>query len=74
MKTDAGGCSTCRPGEEHWEAFTPPYSPTSRVQYDYRTPEGVLFSYVVPTLDEALLELARSLNTPVIFLSGLEEE
>ena len=52
MQTDERGCSTTQPGREQWEEF---YSPTLRarlVQYDYRTPDGALFSCVRRTLDK----------------------
>jgi len=58
MTTDVRGCSTCAPGEEQYEQYhlsgttgnrwtgagTP--SCRTRVQYDYRTPEGDLFSCI----------------------------
>lgn len=50
MKTDKNGCSTCPPGRESFEEFTTPKG-NVRVQYDYRTPSGELFSCVAPDLD-----------------------
>jgi len=53
MKTDVNGCSTCPNGEEQYEGY---YSMTGfrwRVQYDYRTPNGKLFSCVARSLEEA---------------------
>ncbi len=50
MKSDKNGASQCPPGEEHYETY--------RVlgkrywQYDYRTPDGRLFSVVRPSLAE----------------------
>jgi hypothetical protein len=46
MRSDKNGCSQCPPGEEQWERFG------ERVQYDYRTRSGVLFSCVAATLNE----------------------
>ena len=51
MKTDVQGCSTCPAGTEQWEEFT--WEGRRRVQYDYRTPTGRLFSCVAISLDEA---------------------
>jgi hypothetical protein len=56
LRTDVHGCSICPPGEERWEAFTAPavWGPKqTRVQYDYRTPDGKLFSCVAPSLEAA---------------------
>jgi hypothetical protein len=51
MKTDTNGCSTTANGKEQWEEF---YSPRGkRVQYDYRTQDGKLFSCVAKSLAEA---------------------
>ena len=52
MKSDVNGCSTCKPGEESIEWFTPHWCPkNSRMcQYDYRHTNGELFSCVKPTL------------------------
>lgn len=52
MKTDVNGCSTTAAGSEQWEEYT---SITGRemVQYDYRTPQGKLFSCVAPSVDVA---------------------
>lgn len=55
MKTDIQGCSTCLPGQEHYEEFTVnPYGlKTKKIQYDYRTLSGRLFSCVADDLQEA---------------------
>lgn len=53
MKSDVNGCSTTKAGQEQWEEY---YSNTSRgwrVQYDYRTPNGKLFSCVAINLEAA---------------------
>lgn len=51
MKNDVNGCSTCPAGGEQYEQY---HSPRGlRVQYDYRTPEGALFTCVVKSLEEA---------------------
>jgi hypothetical protein len=55
MKTDVCGCSTCSNGTEQYEEFYSSISRGTRIQYDYRTPDGKLFSCVAKTL-----ELARS--------------
>ena len=52
MKTDVQGCSTTSAGEEQWEEFIT-QTLVARVQYDYRTPTGRLFSCVAISLDEA---------------------
>lgn len=51
MKSDVNGCSTCPPGGEQYEQYHTPRG--KRVQYDYRTPEGVLFTCVVRSVEEA---------------------
>lgn len=51
MKSDINGCSTCPAGAEHYEEFS--RQGKRYVQYDYRAPEGALFSTVAPTVDEA---------------------
>lgn len=53
MKTDVNGCSTCPPGGEQWEAFAPSWRDGTAVQYDYRHPNGRLFSTVAPDLETA---------------------
>ncbi len=49
MKTDVNGCSTCTKGKESFEYFISP-SGKAHVQYDYRTPQGELFSTIAPDL------------------------
>ena len=48
------GISTTQAGQEQYETFYSSHHgrKVSRVQYDYRTPDGVLFSVVAPTLQE----------------------
>lgn len=59
MKTDRNGCSTCPPGGEQWEEYTESVYPSPRayravrVQYDYRTPDGILFSCIAKSLEAA---------------------
>lgn len=48
MKAD-----TCKPGQEQWEVFYSQMSKDKRVQYDYRTPDGKLFSCIAKTLEYA---------------------
>jgi len=51
MKTDINGCSTCPPGEDHYEFYT--FRGQEYIQYDYRHTNGELFSCVAKTLTEA---------------------
>jgi hypothetical protein len=55
MKTnsinDSNGCSVCPAGQENYTTFVA-FRGTKYYQYDYRTPEGTLFSTVAKTLDE----------------------
>jgi hypothetical protein len=51
MKSDVKGCSTCPPGQEQYEIFR--HGRKMKVQYDYRTPQGKLFSTVSPSLYDA---------------------
>jgi len=46
------GISTTQAGQEQYETFYSSHrgKKISRVQYDYRTPNGELFSVVAPTL------------------------
>lgn len=53
MKTDRNGCSTCPNGQEQHEEYFDRIVRGYRVQYDYRTPDGRLFSTIAPTLDIA---------------------
>ena len=53
MRTDNNGISSIKPGQEQWEEFYSSTSQATRVQYDYRTPDGVLFSCVALNLDHA---------------------
>lgn len=50
MKTDVRGCSSCPAGQEHWEKFEK--DGLEYVQYDRRTPEGVLYSCIRRTLEQ----------------------
>lgn len=52
------GISTTQPGQEQYETFYSAHRgrKLSRVMYDYRTVEGVLFSVVAPTLQECRLK------------------
>jgi len=53
MKTDVNGCSTCGAGEEQWEEFYSAILGGTRVQYDYRAPDGKLFSCIARTVEAA---------------------
>jgi hypothetical protein len=49
------GTSTTAPGQEQYEEFQPASlrRGQTRVQYDYRAPDGELFSCVAKTLEDA---------------------
>jgi hypothetical protein len=51
MKTDINGCSTTQRGQEQYEFFMGKRA--ELVQYDYRTPQGRLFSTVARDLKQA---------------------
>ena len=53
MKSDVRGCSTCLPGQEQWENYPVGYLKQIWCQYDYRTPDGELFSTVAKSLTKA---------------------
>lgn len=55
MKSDINGCSTCQAGREQYEFYTQTVGRKRRrlVQYDYRTPDGQLFSCVAASLEDA---------------------
>jgi len=52
MKTDVNGCSTCPKGEERFEKFYSRILKRYLYQYDYRHPDGELFSCASKSLDE----------------------
>lgn len=47
------GCSTCPPGDEQYERYKAGFPSHWYYQYDYRTPDGILFSCVSRTLENA---------------------
>jgi hypothetical protein len=51
MKTDKNGVSQCPKGQEQYEHYFSAIAQKELVQYDYRTPNGKLFSCVKPTLE-----------------------
>lgn len=55
MKSDINGCSTCMVGCENYEFYTQKLGRKTyrMVQYDYRHPDGELFSCCAPSLEEA---------------------
>lgn len=56
MKSDVNGCSTCPIGQEQYEEFRWSWmrdDEPARVQYDYRHPNGRLFSTIAPDLETA---------------------
>jgi hypothetical protein len=53
---DEHGCSKAQAGEERYEEFEVRIGRVerrTRVQYDYRTPDGKLFSTVAASLEDA---------------------
>lgn len=47
------GISVCQAGKENYTTFVAgAFRGKEYIQYDYRTPEGILFSTVAPTLEE----------------------
>jgi hypothetical protein len=57
MKTDRNGCSTTAAGQEQCEHCT--IGGKRMVQYDYRAPDGKLFSCVAPSLEIARIRRDR---------------
>jgi len=53
MNTDINGCATVAKGQEQYESFYDNFSHKQRIQYDYRTEAGKLFSTVANTLELA---------------------
>ena len=51
MNMNINGCSTCKPGEEQYEFYYSDIVRKNLVQYDYRTPDGQLFSCVGISLE-----------------------
>ncbi len=51
MKTDINGCSTTKKGTEQYELFGK--AGHLKIQYDYRTPDGKLFTCIANGLTEA---------------------
>lgn len=53
MQNDVNGCSTCPAGQERFNIYWSPLAQDMRTQYDYRTPEGKLFSCIANSLEDA---------------------
>ncbi len=53
MKTDVNGCSTTARGQEQYERYYCVGLRGWRIQYDYRTADGRLFSCVARNLSDA---------------------
>jgi hypothetical protein len=49
----SGAYANCLPGQELYVSFTSRVLRGDYIQYDYRTPEGQLFSCVAKTLENA---------------------
>ncbi|NTU73664.1 DUF3873 family protein [Candidatus Roizmanbacteria bacterium] len=58
MKNDIAGVSTCPIGKEHWEFFAIRIGGKkyTYIQYDYRLPDGRLFSRVRPSLEACRID------------------
>lgn len=52
MESDINGLSTCKPGQEQYEAYCDSRG-RQLVQYDYRRIDGELFSTVAKSLEGA---------------------
>src|SRR5512146_1578840 len=63
MIRDNAGCSTCPRGGEQWEEFYSELAKGTRVQYDYRTNDGTLYTTVARTLEEARARRDRWLES-----------
>ena len=64
MKSDVNGCSETARDQEQYEEFYSVASRGYRVQYDYRTPDGRLFSCIARTVQEALRRRDEWLSKP----------
>jgi hypothetical protein len=58
------GYSACEPGEESTETFYSPSLNCELVRYYYRTPGGVLFSTIAPSIVVARIRRDRWLSLP----------
>jgi len=61
MKTDIGGVSQCAKGREQYEIYFNRKG-EERVQYDYRTESGLLFSACFRSLEQARIARDRWLK------------
>lgn len=52
MKSDVNGCSTTKPGKEHYEEFWSDAKSKTFIQYDYRHTNGELFSCVKERIED----------------------
>jgi len=52
MRSDRNGCSTCPRGQESYETYRGS-DRKPRVQYDFRTQDGRLFSCTAPSVEVA---------------------
>lgn len=53
MRTDKAGVSTCLPGKEQYEGYISPITGEWKIQYEYRTEAGILFSCVTDSVAKA---------------------
>lgn len=51
MKDDINGCSICQKGQENYETYFD-WRGEEKVQYDYRTDRGKLFSCVRASIEK----------------------
>lgn len=65
METDVNGCSICQNGTEQYETFSARIGRKTikRVQYDYRTTDGTLFSCVALSLEDCRQKRDQWLKT-----------
>lgn len=62
---DNNGCSICAAGRETYTTYTYHRTPRQSIemyQYDYRTPEGDLFSCCAPSLEDCRARRDNWLN------------
>lgn len=74
MKTDVRGASTCPAGEENYETYCDNILKRPAVQYDYRTPEGRLFSTVAFSLEKCRERRDKWLRNEKSASEGVIEE
>jgi hypothetical protein len=61
-------------GQERWERYHSVVLNREMIQYDYRTPDGELFSTVARTLDIARLQRDKWLRERILRKGELKDE